>query len=72
MGDIANAKKRDEIYGDSGLLESAKNQPGVKEVMAVYDTWRTLDKTFQLHQQILGTTRIVSLSNNSGPVVREI
>ena len=65
-------QKIDEIYGDSGLLESAMKQPGIKEVMEVYNSWKVLDKTVQFHQQVLGMTRIVSLSNNSGPVVREI
>jgi len=50
----------------SDLIESARRQPGVKDLMAVYETWRTLDSATLQYRQTMGVKRIISLSNESG------
>jgi hypothetical protein len=56
----------------SDLLRQALQQPGVRELMAVYEHWKTLENVAQSHCQALGMRRIISTSNVSGPMVRQI
>ena len=56
----------------SDLLRQALQQPGVRELMAVYEHWKTLEHVAQSHRQALGVRRIISASNVSGPTVRQI
>ena len=56
----------------SDLLRQALEQPGVRELMAVYKHWKTLENVAQSHRQALGVRRIISASNVSGPTVRQI
>lgn len=50
----------------SDLIEAAQKQPGVQDLMAVYETWKEIEDATQLHRQAMGVKRIVSLSNESG------
>lgn len=54
----------------SELLEQALRQPGVRELMAVYQNWRLLEDVARLQDGVV--KRIVSESDNSGPMVRTI
>ena len=52
------------------LIEKARRQPGVAEVMKVYEGWRSADEAARPYLQTMTTRQIVSLSDNSGPCVR--
>lgn len=56
----------------SDLLRQALQQPGVRELMAVYENWKTLEDVVRPHRQAMGVKRIISASNVSGPAVRQI
>jgi hypothetical protein len=56
----------------SELIEKAARQPGVHELMTVYEKWRLFDDSCRPFRQIMGMIRVVSLSNTSGPAIREI
>ena len=50
----------------SALIETARKQPGVQDLMAVYETWKEIENAIQPHKQAMGVKRIISLSNESG------
>lgn len=50
----------------SSLIEAAQSQPGIQDLMAVYETWKEIEDATQPHRQAMGVKRIVSLSNESG------
>jgi hypothetical protein len=56
----------------SKLIEQALNQPGISELMAVYNYWRTLDDVARQQFQAVGVKRVILASNSSGPMVRRI
>jgi hypothetical protein len=56
----------------SDLLREALQQPGVRELMAVYENWKMLEDVTRPHRQAMGVKRIISASNVSGPTVRQI
>lgn len=58
--------------GVSELLEQALSQPGVNELMAVYDHWKALDAVARYQFQAIGIKRVILDSNTSGPVVRHV
>lgn len=47
------------------LIESARNQPGVKDLMDVYENWKTFESVNQQHQRMMGVKRIITASNSS-------
>ena len=47
------------------LINSARKQPGVEDLMAVYETWKTFEAMNQQHQRVMGVKRIITVSNNS-------
>jgi hypothetical protein len=61
-------RKRKASEGEiSKLIESARKQPGVQEVMAVYEKWKTFDASIQSQRRVVGIHRIISLSSSSVP-----
>jgi hypothetical protein len=56
----------------SDLLKPALQQPGIRELMAVYENWKTLEDVVRPHRQAMGVKRIISVSNVSGPTGRQI
>lgn len=54
------------------LIEQARRQPGVAELMEVYEGWQSVDEAARPYLQTMATRQIVSLSDNSGPCVREM
>jgi len=50
------------------LLEQALKEPGVKELMDLYDSWRTLEEAAWPYRQAMAVRTIVSASNSSTPV----
>jgi hypothetical protein len=58
--------------GVSELLEQALSQPGVNELMAVYDHWKALDAVARHQFQAIGMKRVILASDSSGPMVRRI
>jgi hypothetical protein len=65
-------KSQSSYLQHSKLIEAALSQPGVREVMAVYNHWRTLEDVAQHQSKALGVKRVISASNSSGPIVRRI
>jgi len=49
----------------SDLIETARKQPGVQDLMAVYETWKEVENAIQPHKKAMGVKRIISLSNES-------
>jgi hypothetical protein len=49
----------------SDLLTQALQQPGVCELMAVYERWQVLDNVARRYRQAMGMKRIISASNTS-------
>lgn len=50
------------------LLQQALQQPGVRELMEVYEQWQRRDEATRPYLQALGVKRIISASNTSRPV----
>lgn len=53
----------------SELLEQALKEPGVKELMDLYDSWRTLEDAARPYRQAMAVRRIISASNSSTPII---
>lgn len=53
------------------LLEQALRQPGVKEFIEVYESYRPLEDAARPYRQLVETKWIVSTTNSSGPVTRQ-
>jgi hypothetical protein len=43
----------------SDLLRQALQQPGVRELMAVYENWKTLEDVTRSHREAMGVKRII-------------
>jgi hypothetical protein len=54
------------------MIRCSINQPGISELMAVYNYWRTLDDVARQQFQAVGVKRVILASNSSGPMVRRI
>ena len=54
------------------LLEKAAKQPGVSELMSVYESWKHFEEAARPHRELLAMKRIVMASNTSGPPVRPL
>lgn len=50
------------------LLEEALRQPGVKELMEVYESCRGIESTTRAHRQAMRPQRVVWTSINSRPI----
>jgi hypothetical protein len=64
-GKVKKKQSKDLEKDLDNLIEAARKQPGVQELMTVYETWRTLDTVTQSHKQAMGIKRIISISNVS-------
>lgn len=54
------------------LIVSAEERPGVREVMEVYQHYRTVEEAARPYSQLIGLRRIVSLSDGtSSSIERE-
>jgi hypothetical protein len=51
------------------LIRDASEQPGIRELMAVYEKWRALDSVAQTYRHVLGAQRVVVLSSSSTPAL---
>jgi hypothetical protein len=51
------------------LVEEALRRPGVKELMAVYGKWESVDEATRAHRQVMGVKRVVSASDHTQPTV---
>ena len=49
------------------LLEQALSQPGMSELLAVHEHWRKLEQVAVTERQLLGISRVISMSNTSAP-----
>ena len=54
------------------LLNEACNRPGVRELMEVYETWRTFEAQAIQGRQAIAIQKVIALSDSSGPVVRSL
>ena len=54
------------------LIQAAARQPGVAELLSVYESWRRFDEVFEAHNQFMATKHVVSTSSSSGPVLRQV
>jgi hypothetical protein len=48
------------------LISAASKQPGVKELMQVYQQWKPFEAAMQVHQRYLGIHRVSVVSDTSG------
>ncbi len=63
----SKAKQSEDYSKDlSALIEAAQKQPGIQDLMAVYETWKEIENAIQPHKQAMGVRRIISMSNESG------
>lgn len=53
------------------LINEAAKQPGIQQLMEVYQQWKPYEAVARAHQQILGIHRVVIVSNSSGGNVFE-
>jgi hypothetical protein len=51
------------------LIRDAVKQPGIQQLMDVYQHWKPYEAVARAHQQFLGIQRVVVVSNSSGGVV---
>ena len=67
-------KRRDseEEVAAEQLLQSALSQPGVRELVEVYEAWKAVEAVAAPQRQLMGVKRTVSVSSSSGPVVRPV
>jgi hypothetical protein len=65
-------KRKSSSLEHSKLIKQALKQPGVSELMAVYNRWRTLEDVARHQFQAFGVKRVILASNSSGPTVRRI
>ena len=56
----------------SELLQRALSQPGVREVMEVYDHWQARNRAAEPYMRAMSAKQIVSLSNCSEPSGEQI
>lgn len=49
------------------LLKQAMKNPGVRELVEVYENWQRLDRPAQAYRQVMAPRSIVSLSDTSAP-----
>ena len=47
------------------LLQAAQEQPGIREVMEVYQYYQTIEQVARLYTQAIATNRIVYLSDGT-------
>jgi hypothetical protein len=47
------------------LISQASKQPGVEQLMQVYQQWKPFEEVMRVHRQYLGIQRIVFVSNSS-------
>ena len=52
------------------MLAQALQQPGVREFIEVYESYKAVEAAARPYQQAMATKKIVSTTNTSGPVVR--
>ncbi|MBM3971000.1 MAG: hypothetical protein FJ302_14255 [Planctomycetes bacterium] len=48
------------------LISEAAKQPGIQQLMEVYQQWKPYEAVARAHQQLLGIHRVVIVSNSSG------
>ena len=48
------------------LIAAASKQPGIEQLMRVYQQWRPFDAAMQAHRQYFGVHRLKVASNSSG------
>ena len=53
------------------LLKRAMRQPGIADLMQVYESWRKYEEVSKTADLIKATRQITSLSTSSGPLLRE-
>jgi len=54
------------------LLKQAMKQPGIQQLMAVYEDWKKVDNVAKPYREVMGVKRVISTSNTSGPINRRI
>ena len=69
MADDYDVIKREEVCTDEALemLQRAVAQPGVKEMMSVYQRWESLRKATQAYSQAASCRTVVALADTSTP-----
>ena len=50
----------------AALITAASKQPGVQELMQVYQQWKPFEAAVQAHQRYLGIHRVSVVSDSSG------
>ena len=48
------------------LITAASKQPGIQELMQVYQQWKPFEAAMQAHRQYLGIHRVKVVSDSSG------
>ena len=50
------------------LIEAATKQPGVAELLRVYQTWQKFERMSDMHGRLAAARQIIWASNSSGPL----
>lgn len=58
--------KRDRQKELVELISEAAKQPGIQQLMDVYQQWKPFEEAARAHQRFLGIHRVVMVSNSSG------
>lgn len=58
------------LQQQADLLEQALQQPGVREFIEVYDSYRPLEDAARSYRQVMEIKSVVSTTDSSGPVTR--
>ena len=54
------------------LIEAAAKQPGIADLIRVYESWQRFDQVFEVHNRLIAAKHIVSTSSSSGPILRQV
>ena len=54
------------------IIDAASKQPGVAELLKVYESWRSFESVRDVYVQATTPQQVISLSSSSAPVLRHV
>ena len=59
--------RQSDVKAGERLLKQAMKNPGVRDLVEVYENWQRLDRSAEGYRQVLAPKSIVSSSDTSAP-----
>jgi hypothetical protein len=63
----SKATKQSDVRAGERLLKQAMKNPGVRDLVEVYENWQRIDRSAQTYRQVLAPKSVVSSSDTSAP-----